>query len=69
MELMDRPLYTNKLMNNIRNNQIKLLTGVRRAGKTSIISMFQSKLINSGVDPNDIIYIDFESADYSFEGK
>lgn len=66
MKLMDRPLYTNKLMNNIRNNQIKLLMGVRRSGKTSILSIFQNKLINSGVDPSNIIYIDFESGDYTF---
>lgn len=66
MELIDRPLYTNRLMNNVRSNKIKLLTGVRRVGKTSIMSLFQRKLINSGVESNDIIYINFESADYSF---
>ena len=66
MEFIDRPHYTNKLMNNLRNNQIKLLTGVRHAGKSSILSIFQNKLINSGVEPEDIVYINFESGDYAF---
>ena len=66
MKLINRASYIDKLMSNLRTNQIKILTGVRHAGKTSILSMFQDRLVSSSIATDDIIYIDFEGAGLSF---
>lgn len=43
---------------------IKVITGVRRAGKSTMLKLLQSHLENRGIDKNDIIYINFESMKY-----
>jgi predicted AAA+ superfamily ATPase len=40
---------------------IKVITGVRRSGKTFVIKMFHDFLLNQGIDKKQIIYISFES--------
>lgn len=44
---------------------IKIITGVRRCGKSTLMEMFQTYLLGKGVDENQIIAINFE--DYDFE--
>ena len=41
---------------------IKVITGVRRSGKSTLLLMFKEYLLNSGVLEKNIIYINFESA-------
>lgn len=43
---------------------IKVITGVRRSGKSTLLLMFKDYLFNSGVKEKNIIYINFESALY-----
>lgn len=43
---------------------IKVITGVRRSGKSTLLLMFRDYLINNGVQEDNIIYINFESAVY-----
>ena len=43
---------------------IKVITGVRRSGKSSLLMMFKDYLVNHGVNEKNIIYINFESAVY-----
>ena len=43
---------------------IKVITGVRRSGKSTLLLMFKDYLINNGVKEENIIYINFESALY-----
>ena len=42
---------------------IKVLTGVRRSGKSFIMNMFRDHLINTGVEQDRIIYMNFEHPD------
>ena len=55
MKLIERPIYTEKLLKLINHNEVKILTGVHGAGKSSIIKLFQQKLILRGVEYTNII--------------
>lgn len=43
---------------------IKVITGVRRSGKSTLLLMFKDYLLNNNIKENNIIYINFESAMY-----
>ena len=40
---------------------IKVITGIRRSGKSVLMKLYRKELIASGVSKSDIFYIDFES--------
>ncbi len=44
---------------------VKVLTGIRRSGKSSILMMLRNEMQNSGILPEHILYINFENLDYS----
>ena len=48
------------------NNQqiIKVITGIRRCGKSTLLEIYQDYLKDNGVKNNQIISINFEDADY-----
>ena len=43
------------------HDTIKILTGVRRCGKSTILRQYRDLLIRDGIDAEDIVYIDMES--------
>lgn len=47
------------------NDLIKVITGVRRSGKSSIMQMISEELVDGGVNPNNIIYIDLDKRGYT----
>jgi len=47
------------------NDLIKVITGVRRSGKSSIMQMISEEIVDSGVSPNNIIYIDLDKRGYT----
>ena len=53
-----RPFYENEL--------IKVLIGLRRSGKSVLMHQIMDELTESGVDKEQIIYINFEDFQYSF---
>lgn len=58
--MVERKLYMDKIKK-LQNQQIiKVVTGVRRCGKSTLLKQFQSYLIDSGVSPKQIIAINFE---------
>ena len=60
-----RPLYINKIWPFIDKPFIKILTGVRRCGKTTLLQMLKEKLINEkGVDAKQIVSYRFDSIEY-----
>lgn len=55
---MDRNLYLDKLIRKKNNGMIKVITGIRRCGKTYLLfELFYEYLLNSGVDKDHIIKI------------
>ena len=61
---MLREKYLNRLIEAKDTEFIKVITGVRRSGKSSLLVMFKEYLINDGIDSKNIIHINFESAMY-----
>lgn len=59
-----REKYLNQLIEAKDLNLIKVITGVRRSGKSTLLLQFKDYLTNSGIDKNNIIYMSFESAEW-----
>jgi predicted AAA+ superfamily ATPase len=59
-----RPQYTNFLCNWKDKNIIKVISGVRRSGKSTLLTMFQEELRESGIKDDQIHNINFESREY-----
>ena len=66
MKFADRMLYTEKLISYLGSREVKVLTGVRGAGKSSILALFRQILSDKGIGTEKIIYIDFEQIDFTF---
>ncbi len=56
-----REAYLKKIIPLIDKNLIKVLTGVRRSGKTVLLSQIQDYLLNNGISKSNIINISLES--------
>ena len=63
--MVDRKEYMNKLIKMKDEKIIRVITGIRRCGKSTLLSMFQDYLKQNGVDSARIISINFE--DMRFE--
>lgn len=64
--MIRRHEYLEKL-NRFRDKQlIKVVTGIRRCGKSTLLEMYKEILLNDGVDTNQIISINLEDLKYSF---
>lgn len=59
-----REKYLNQLIETKDLNLIKVITGVRRSGKSTLLLHFKDYLTNSGIDKDNIIYMSFESAEW-----
>ena len=55
-----REQYVNRLKNMLGIKVIKVITGLRRVGKTTLFKQFQQELKNSGVAEKNIIYLNLE---------
>ena len=62
--LKNRDLYLNQLIQFKDKKLIKVITGLRRSGKSTLLSLFENHLITSGVDRNNIIRMNFESFEF-----
>lgn len=57
-----RDIYLNKLISKRHNGLIKVITGMRRCGKSYLLfNLFKEYLVNEGVNENHIIEIAFDS--------
>ncbi len=59
-----RQAYLNLLIQAKDTEFIKVITGVRRSGKSTLLKMFKEYLLENGVDEKNIIHMNFESAMY-----
>ena len=65
MELYRRELYLKRIRNFYDSSDIiKVITGVRRCGKSSLLEVIKLELIERGVQEEDIIFIDLDSKKY-----
>jgi predicted AAA+ superfamily ATPase len=64
MKLIQREQYLAKLRALREKAIIKVITGVRRCGKSTLMQLFQKELLQSGVSEKQIISINFEDYDF-----
>jgi len=62
--MIERKEYFEKLIGYKDKKLIKVITGVRRCGKSTLLKMFQEYLYESGVQKNQIISVNFEDYEY-----
>lgn len=58
-----RQQYIEQLIALKDTNLIKVLTGVRRCGKSTIMQMFKDYLLKNGVSEKQIVFLNFEDLD------
>ena len=63
--MFNRPIYLNQLINFKDKEQIKVITGIRRCGKSSLLELFAQYLKEQGVKENNILQINFEDLKYN----
>ena len=70
-ENIPRPLYMQQLIDFKDKDIIKVVTGIRRSGKSTLLEMFAEYLKEHGVKEEQIIFINFESAKFEYirDGK
>lgn len=62
--LIKREPYFSKISGYKDKKIIKVVTGVRRCGKSTLLSMYRQYLLDNGVDTEQIIFINFEDLKY-----
>lgn len=63
--MIKRELYLKKIRNFIDKPVIKVITGMRRSGKSMILKLISQELLERGILSQNIIYINFESLMFS----
>ena len=63
-KLKTRNIYLNQLIAFQDKEPVKVITGIRRCGKSSLLKLMQKHLLNSGVKQDQIIAINFESLEF-----
>lgn len=63
-EMKKRDLYLKKLIGFRDKDFIKVITGIRRSGKSTLLDLFEAYLLEAGVKPNSIIRMNFESLEF-----
>ena len=65
MEPIRRDLYLNRLIERRENGLIKVITGIRRCGKSYLLfKLYYQYLLSSGVEPSRILTIPLDDDDY-----
>ena len=63
--MIKRPLYTEKIMVYTDTPFVRVLTGVRRCGKSTILKMIMEKLqTERGISADQIVFMRFDSMEY-----
>lgn len=64
LKRIERTTYLNKLISFRDKKLIKVITGIRRCGKSTIMEIYRDWLMAHGVTQDQIVYINFEDYDY-----
>ena len=62
--MLIREEYLRKLIDSKDLNLIKVITGVRRSGKSTLLLQYKDYLLSQKIKEQDIIYMNFESAEW-----
>ena len=62
--MIERNDYLKQLLSWKDQKIIKVLTGIRHCGKSTILKLYQEYLLNNGIDPSQVVSIDFEKLEY-----
>ena len=63
--MIKRELYMSRIRPFIGTDLIKVMTGIRRCGKSVMLELIKQELMESGVSPEQFISINFEDMSYS----
>ena len=63
-ELVNRPAYLEQLLQNRDVDLVKIITGIRRCGKSCLLDLYHQYLTEDGVDDANIIHMNLESLRY-----
>ena len=63
-KLKTRPNYLKKLIGFKDTEPVKVITGIRRCGKSSLLKLMIEHLKQNGVLPSQILYVNFESFEF-----
>ena len=63
--MIKREMYLKKLRDSYDSELIKIIVGVRRSGKSVLLTQIMDELIERGIKEDHIIYINFEDYDYT----
>jgi len=63
--MIRRELYMQQIRPFIDKPFIKVITGIRRSGKSAILQLVMDELLEKGISPENILYINFESMQYA----
>ncbi len=63
--MIKREIYMNRIRPFIGTELIKVMTGIRRCGKSVMLELIKQELIESGISPSQFISINFEDMSYA----
>ncbi len=64
--MINRPIYINELIKFKDKDLIKVITGIRRCGKSTLMEIYKKHLLDSGIKENQIITVNLEDLQFSF---
>ncbi len=64
--MIQRPTYINQLIKFKDKDLIKIITGIRRCGKSTLMDLFKNYLLDNGIDNSQIISINLEDLKFNF---
>ena len=64
--MIERPSYIKELIRFKDKDLIKIITGIRRCGKSTLMELYRQYLLKNGIEPSQIISVNLEDLKYNF---
>jgi len=66
VERINRPEYMKRLIEHRDKDVVKIVTGIRRCGKSTLLDLFEDYLLSNGIPGENIIHLNMESLKYRY---